>query len=85
MSNVTEHKLVNVLVDKIKFDADNPNEMSDEQMTADGEIEVELNRKVITERISDLYKNPKSGLRELLMNAFRACRVARVNAIHTSL
>ena len=34
MSNVTEHKLVNVLVDKIKFDADNPNEMSDEQMTA---------------------------------------------------
>lgn len=36
MSNVTEHKLVNVLVDKIKFDADNPNEMSDEQMTALG-------------------------------------------------
>ena len=47
-------------------------------LNADGEIEVELNRKVITERISkDLYKNAKSGLRELLMNSFRACRIAR--------
>ena len=34
MSNVVEHKLVNVSVDKIKFDDDNPNEMSDEQMAA---------------------------------------------------
>ena len=34
MSNVLEHKLVNVSVDKIKFDDDNPNEMSDEQMAA---------------------------------------------------
>ena len=44
----------------------------------DGEIGVQLNQEVIIQRISkDLYKNAKSGLRELLMNAFRACRIAK--------
>ena len=52
-------------------------EAFDDVLNKDGEIEVELNKKVITERISkDLYKNAQSGLRELLMNSFRACRIA---------
>ena len=36
MSSVVEHKLVTVAIDKIKFDDNNPNEMSDEQMAALG-------------------------------------------------
>ncbi len=43
----------------------------------DGLIHTKLNQSVIIQRISkDLYKSPKSGLRELYANSVRACQLA---------
>lgn len=57
---------------------DSPDTTFNDIMGKDGLISTRLNQRVIIQRIAkDLYKNEKSGLRELYMNAVRACRIAK--------
>ena len=66
------------IIPQTALDVDVKDENFNDVMGTDGLIATRLNEKVIIQRIAkDLYKNSKSGLRELYNNSARACKIAK--------